>query len=191
MTNDKGVSMSEWLKRVDRNQNLDKLSDIENIDLSDFLRFFLSMGIQPGLDIGYYDPKAKEYVLGPVDGVYGEPWSDVSSTSLGTHTFTMAAGYRYEIIGMYTKNSTRAITGLTVDFTLTGYTAQQIVDTGSGGSVQGENAILIGQGGVDTGVFSPAGPVWATAASTFLITQGNFVASDTVEYGIFGRRYPI
>lgn len=179
--------MQEWLKVVRLFQNIQDITDLENIDLDGKLKFFLSMLIQQGINLGYYNPDQKTFVLGPAPPSLSDARSIVTDTDVDVvsdadHTLTCPAGHAYKVISATIKNSTDAAGSYgEVTYTPSGGTASIFTQV-AGAAAQGETNVLIGQGSPHSG---GGGHVWLEylwmqAGDTLKIEDLNFGAGDVM-----------
>lgn len=101
-----GQEASKWLRKVDEDQNL---SGLNNMDLT--LRngphkpFFVSQVIQPVVSVGSYDNITGRYE--PGSGERGAILIETSTVSAQTTTFLIPAGEVWEIIGIGARDANR------------------------------------------------------------------------------------
>lgn len=115
MTVGKGKNMSEWLGKVTEDQNLNQLSEIENVVYNTLRQLFLSAQIQPTVNIGHYDIDEDRIVLGNPklinDAFILKNFvTDVDAVSSASKEWTVPAGVSWIVLWCGMVNNTDAFT---------------------------------------------------------------------------------
>lgn len=163
----KKETQSKWLEKVDEDQNVEGLANLWRT-LKDGVhkRWFPSQTVQPTVGMAWYNPQTGLYVPGPPQHVVHT--IAVDNTSAATATWTVPAGRKWIVHGIFGSNNNRA-TGLTL--TIGGVVCNR---TANNSVAQTLSYHMIGSSGsavMQSGLVLDAG-------TTISLTDQAFVAAD-------------
>jgi hypothetical protein len=190
--NNEGQPSGQWLKKVTPDQNMSQLSELENVAYDTLRQLFLSGVIQPGVQMGYFNPNTDRIVLGggrnftDVDLMSTYFFTDHDTTTGGQeHEWIVPAGYIWIVLTCSGTNATRADAGrLHLDDQTTDIAVAQPDSTWSAGAYH--DILHDGSEGM-AGV--PYIVLGAGDSITLHFTQ--FVGGDNTDFSISGYQIPL
>lgn len=183
MDKGEGKTMSEWLDRVNSEQNLRKLGDLEGALVGrEGNRFFASQEVKPVVSVAEYSPAQGKYLF-----CNRAVTTDTDVVSHATTTWTIPAGHAWKIGHIYARNNTTA-TYYTFVYTPTVGDAVTL-NCGAAADLYAisSTAHFVGTAATwaTAGGYPPLPPDMTFGPGTLVITDNGFAVADDVERGIF------
>lgn len=189
-----GEDAKRWLRKIDVNQNLEKIDDITLTRMSDRLRWFVSRLLSPIFNMGYYNEETGSIVMGPIPpfkdyaGNYSHVPIDVSfigsEVSAATTDLTVTDAQTWEILGLTARNGTQQ-SDWTFLYSVNGLDYYHLPSSSSHARANGGAAAAQDQIG-----WSPKTFVITGSGTDVIIraTAGTFAAGNDIDVRMMYRR---
>lgn len=176
--NEKGKNANEWLNEITKDQNLEKLEDVQLTGLRGLRRWFASRILGYNFNMGYYDHVADRIVPGPFSPSLS---SEFTTTSAAASTLTCPAGYKIKITFAGAVNATQ-ISTVSLTVTVGGITPNFPLVTRTVTSTTELLSVIGGSSMGATGLMYTLPDWWLDEGETATMTLNTYAAGNNTEH---------